>query len=764
MENIESSDPIGILGGYAETDSARAGETIPEDEELLYSAVSSRIDRAEQWLRTEHAGWERLRLRHEGVRFMAQLPNDVEVLRVVLQGESTDRCSRDNVMHVAARAFVGKATRIIPPINVIAASDDRCDAQAATIMESWCDYIWRKESMKVKFKRAVDFFPWAGGAILHPYWDPQGGELKAVCPECKTEYAPEEEGQPCAQCQSQMDAAVEQLQQMRAQSPFPQEPMSEPPAAPVLVKVYQGEVKVDLIDPRDFIFDPAAAEVDDMLWCGTKRVMSVQTARKRWPKWADYIHAEADLYSERYVQYTDSVYTAEVKTEYLEEHLTVYEIHEAPTAQFPSGRILWIGNDRILDQQESPYWPLIKRHAFFPLRPDRRASRFWGEALGLQAEPLQVELDNLLTQMREFRELTINPKWLAPWNCGLSLDYMSREPGEIIKYNAMYGAPKPADIQPLPIYVFNEVQRLRASIREKYGVTEQEMGVAGAGQSGRAAAFLETQASEAVQPILIEAYDEWKELWRAVIVFGQRFMSPDRVWVITGQNGVRAYSWGKTNVVPGWDVSLVEDEALSKNPVIRSQQAERWLSLGVFNDNPFTPGVPNMKAFMQAAGIKLPSIGTDQEGTERGYAQAIPGLLEAAINKQGQPPVPHAFDNAYVIAEELKAWLQENRMQAPAYLLSAVEQVWYQYAASLSAVNPALDVLPNQALGQMLQQRPQQGQGAPPQQPPQSLGAGAFPGGPTQTTQQETALRVQQADQTTEANARAQPKHEGSTV
>jgi hypothetical protein len=755
MENRDATDPIGILGGYAPAE-AHGVEEIPEEEQKLYGEIRERLDRCIEYLRTEQAIWERLRLFHEGEQFIVHLPNDTEILRVVVEDDTRERYSRDNIMHTAARAFVGKATRIIPPVVTIPRSDDKDDIRAAEIMESWCDYIWRKEKLKVKFKRAVDYFAWAGTGVLQPFWDPLGGERFASCEECGYKGTPEEAEQPCPSCQAQAEQAVQQLLQLKAQSPFPQTPLEDVPEVPMLKEVHEGELKLELHDPRDFVYDLSDTEVEDMLWCGTRRVLPVVKVRKQFPDWADYLTAEEDLYSERFVQYSGSIHTSEIKTDYLYEHLTLYEIHEMPTVEFPDGRLLYIANDRILQQGPNPYVKLLKRLPFYPLRAERRPGKFHGEPLGMQAESLQREYNKFATQKRSHRELTFNPKWTAAWNSGVDMEFMSDEAGEIIKYNQMFQPPKPMPVSDMPGYVSREGPELKQAIREKYGVTENEMGSAPASQSGRAAAFLETQATEAVQPILIETYDEWRELWRAIIVLGQHFMPSDRIWTIVGKDKkVRTYDWKSANVQPGWDVALVEEEALSRNPIIRSQQAERWLELGVFND-PYT-GQPNMKMFTQTAGIKLPGIGGDAEGHERAYAQMLPDLIELAYTQDptGQSlPKHRAFDNAMVIAEELKEWLQANRLDKPEYLIRGVEWMWWGYAAAIQAQNPMMEMMPNQMLQQMQTQAGPAGQQIGP-------GAGEMQQG---SIEQETAAKVQQADQSAEQSARMQPKQEGGTL
>jgi hypothetical protein len=750
MESFKSSDPVGILGGYAPLRDERLADTPSEKETAFISSVKERLDQSRAYINELCRSWDYVRLFIEGYQYITRDSVTQEYLPVLVDEDVRRRYSADNIMHEGNRAFVGKVTRIIPFVTAVPRSADREDIASAERIDSYLDFMFRKERMKVKYKRGNDFLGWAGTAIYQPVWDTQAGRERALCPSPKCGYQGEvsEVGQPCPMCQEEANQVV--MAQAAVPGPqFADQSPQEPPEVPTLVRGNEGDQKILLHDPRSFLYDSSATEVEDMLWAGTERTLSVQRIRRMFPHAAHLIQSEGNLRKERYVIYNGSLANSRVETRFLKEHANLVELHEMPTSEWPDGSISFICNDRLLEQRPNIYVKLLRRLPFYPIRADRRADRFHGEPLGYQAEPLQRERNKLVTQMREHRELTLAPKVRADYDSGLNMKFLSTEPGEVIK---QYKMSRPWDYvrgPEMPAYVPQEAERLKYAILSKFGITPGEVGDTKSGQSGRLTIAIEAQSSEAVAPILIENYDEWRELARAQVVIGEHFMGPERTWTTLGQDRMpQTYSWG--NVLPGWDVALVEEDALSRTPALRQEQARQYLADGVFTD-PNT-GRPNMRLYMRVAGLVLPNSGPDKEGIDRAYALKLPQLVEEALDGGAPPPQPKMWDNARVMADELEGWLKAHRLdpQTRQDVFQLVEQMWVFYATSIAPMGPDdAGLMPNQAIAQRTAGTPQ----------PQRVSG---PSGPQQQPAgNEVDQRVAQVDQAGEQLARGNQPHEG---
>jgi hypothetical protein len=712
---------------------------------------------------------------HKGDQMISRRRSDKTVLRVV-SGESDDirrRHSKDNIMTVVARAFIGKATRIIPSVSVAPSTTDRKDLRGAEIRDSYLDYIWRKERLRLKWKRSVEMIPDRGIGLAQVWWDQDNGPVISVCENQDCGHIGKEQdiGSPCSLCmaKAQLDvmdqAMVAGSEQIRnGMQPTPPQQV-DPEQAPKMVMAYEGDLKVSNVDPRDFMYDTSVTEIEDMTWCGIKRVLHVSKIRKRFPKQWGKISPEEGLYSDRYLHYSGSMDSAIMKTSWLKDHAVLYEIHESSSGEYPDGRIIYMCNERIMEIRPNIYYKLLNRFPFFAAaRGDRRPDTFFGEPLGLQAEDLQKERNKLVDSMREHRELTVMPKVISPWGNGVDINKFNTTPGEHIRYS-------PQSIRPpeylrgpeMPSYTPAEADRIKAAIREKYGVTEHDLGTSTGAQSGRYAAFVESQSADAISPMLLECYEEWVEMNRAILILGKHFTPPERLWTIQGSDKLLSHSWSEVDDRWGWDVVLSTEDSLSKNPMLRMQQANELWDRGILVD-PSTR-LPDVKRYMRIAALKLPGVGPDIEATERAYAVALPELIEKAMQNAEPPPQIRLYDNAKIMSEELLAWLQAHRMDPNQQLVAIVTQYWIQYSMALNPQDPtAMGYAPNPALQQ---QQPQQ------QQPAQTLGGGGTPGqmggGQTNTASPESqpttgstqASLIQKADRSAETVARGQMSHEG---
>jgi hypothetical protein len=733
-------DPLGILQLAPDQAEAQA----PNDEERrLVADIRSRYDDARAAKAERERLWEYYRLMQKGESLIARTKVSNEVLRVVLEGDSRRSRSKDNMLLELTRAFVGKLIRVIPSIKTAPRTTDREDMIAAEIRDSFLDYIWNAQRMKLKFKRAVECLPWAGIGIWHLDWDPMGGQDVGLCPECDFASTEMIDGE-CPVCSADEG-----------------DPFVLPPEPVKLVAGKEGHPVVRTVSPYDFFPDPGCGmDMEEAQYVIVARALPVNLLRRTYPAHMDKIKSEDDLYTEKYIGGSGSLGSSRVQTRRLENHAREYTIYENPTGEYPEGRIVTMVNDRIVQKiDQNIFSKLLGRcGGFYIARGDTVHGELWGEEIIAQAESLQRERDGALTQMRRIREMTANPKPMIFKGSGLDNRPWDATPGETISVKSPTLAPRYLRHPDFPQWAASEPDRLKLAAQSKFGVTPHEMGQTTSGDSGRFAAFLESQANETIAAMLLEIHEEWKELHRGIIQVGKHFMSGERVWIITGDDKPRTYSWARANDRPGWDVYLAEEDSLSKNPAMRLQQAQGLLQAGYFID-PST-GQPDWKAFRRMAHLNTATVTADTETSERIRAAQLPEKIREAILNQQPPPMPRPYHNVYIVVEELYNWLQTRAENEEPWLVEAVEQQWMMYAMAAmpdpgQMGDPAIaKFMPNQKLGGQQQMQPQQ-----PGMPQSNMGAGTMPG-----EDQSMGQLIQGADQMAEAQARSAMPHEGTTV
>lgn len=749
-ENVDSHDPFGVLEGYSPSDP----QPIEQEEQKFVGLLEDKIQEAERVKKIVENDWQFNLLQLQGEQFIVKDTVENGVLRVAVDA-TTDETppAVDNKLLPTHRAFVGKLVRIIPAGVVLPATDDRDDLMAAEILDSHMEFQWRQLKLKKMYKRGQEFLSWAGTAIYGAAWSPLRGPVSAGCPLCGFSSDAEQPGNPCPVC------LVEKGQQ------YP------------LVRMRPGDVEATLYDPREFFPEPGVSEIEDMQWCYVKKALPVNMLRRLWPEHKNLIHAEEGIYSERHLVYTGGPGMFDTSVTRLQDHAYLFCFHEAPTGAFPTGRIVYMTNHRVMEQKPSPYYELLGRHPFFAHRADRIAGKFWGLPPISQAAPLQEERNTLSTQLRDYRELTVNPKVLSHENDGVEVDRFNTIAGEVIKFRSNpFGAPKLMELPQLPQYIPQEFVRLEEAIREKFGVTPHEMGIVQGDPSGRFSAMLESQSSESIAPIIIENLDEWLEFLRAILLISLRYYSKTRKWAIVGTDRPRAYSYGDVEAIrSGWDLLLADEDSLSKNPSLRLQQSLMLWDKGIYIDE--SSGLNDKQKFLRHAGLRMPGTGPDLNVAYRTYASQIPRLVQAAVETGQPPPQVYPWDDALILCQELLGWLRGAGHNAPEPVVRYVAMLWFKASLALMPQNPEhMKVMPPPIAMQAFQQTGQIPGGPPgaggspnPVQQPQTMGAGGSPpgqqqGGPNPAVQQDTASLVHQADQTAEHTANPIGKREGSTL
>lgn len=715
----------------------------------LIGQLQEKVTHAARARKSREYGWEYNRLMLRGEQYVGQVAATGEVVRLVFEDETESLPSTDNLLLETARAAVGKYIRIIPSVVVLPRTEDRSDMRAAEVIDSFADFQWRNLQMKLKFKRAMEYIMWSGTAPFEVCWDKSRGRKLAYCAECHHSSDVEKPGQPCPVC------LVTNADPMAlAQGAPPQANAS----TPMLQAVREGDVAMTLHDPRAFFPEPGIAEIEDMQWCYTQTAQPVNVLRRRYPDNAGLIRSQDGIYSESNAVYALGTSSARYDTQPLRGHAYEYRIHLAPSGKQPKGTIVTMVNDRVMRVDESPYFEMFDQLPFGALRGDREARVFWGIPPCDNSTALQKERNTLSTQTREHRELTNNPKLLVAENSGIDVDRVSTIPGEVIRFKGASGRPAYLVPPPLSQYVYEEFGRLAGALRRKFGVTDNEAGIAPSDQSGRLGAILEAQGNEAISPIVLENLEVWMKLNYFVILTGLKYYAPTRLWAVRGQDMPRSYSWGHAgDIKPGWNLLLADEDALSKNPALRLQQAVLLWDKGVYVD-PAT-GRRNIKKFMRHANLRMPGMVPDSEGAHRAYAASIPEKVKA-----GEQFMPKPWDDAVICAEELCEWLRTEGNNAPEPVVRTIFNIWVIYAQAAMALGADPRTLPNAGLQPPQQQQPgagKQGGGAP--GAPSALPQGPGTGAPAASAAGEAGQLVQQADASAEGAARASNR-EGSTL
>lgn len=680
--NVFSTDREGILEGFTPAEQYDQSD----EEKKLVKELNSRFEDSRRAKAGYEQQWDLNRWYLRGYQFIMRNRTTDQVFR--LPQEDVQRLfAIDNILRPTHRSLLGKLTRVVPGWSVIPASNDLVDLRGATASESLLRYHFRINKLSktyIDWYRDVCTF---GSGLFKLWWDSEKGRNIYHCEECDSTSYEGEDGQECPECAERIeDEYSSEVEYLRGEhetemfaNPTTIDEFEEPefPKVPTLKMKKEGDIAVDVIDPRDFFQDPGATTLEEAQWVLHRVPTPINEIRKRFEK-GKYVQEDRGIYSETRVSLQQGLSSTTDNSRQFENHAYLNEFHEKPTEEHPYGRIIWMSSDIILretDDKDEIIDYELNRFPFYHADWERNKGEYWGESWIEQAWPLQREYNMLLTQMREQRELTNRPKLLAPMGSGIPIEEIDTTAGQIIYYNAMRAAaPKFLDIPTFPSYTYSEVERFVSSIRLKASVTEQEWGITSSEASGRYAAILESQSDQQVGPVLRYNSGEWVDLGRGILILCQSRYTDNRKWAISGFERPMIYEFNDINLSPGWDIEIQEEDSLSSNKAVRFQQVGNLVQTGYYSDP--TTGAFDKKSFAKDAGLKPTNISTETDTADHMTAAGIPEML-----RRGQQYEPKPWDNPDIFAEELDVWLKgpgRNPNEEP-QLIQQVADLWAGY-------------------------------------------------------------------------------------
>jgi hypothetical protein len=351
----------------------------------------------------------------------------------------------NNQIVTGSHSLLAKFTKTKPVMSATPGGSGDSDLKAAQMAQALLEYWWTDFAMDDKLEEALLWSIIAGQGYWKITWDPHAG--KAM------KFLLDPTGKPITD-DSLKDLFRSQLTQMKIQ---PQEKT-----------VYMGDIKIEVPSPFDVYIDPAAKIFEDARYAICEHNLDPDEIHARWNVWLepDKVSATPDAS----LPFANASDTADN---------TVKAVHVGyfrPSPALPNGRyVVWVDSpDKILEDGPWPYpftdLPLIK----FP--GIRIPGQVYDSSVVEHAIPLQKELNRTISQIVQYKNLTIKPRIWAPAG-SLAGTRITDEPGVVNEFNPI-GDHKP-EIERMPAmqsYVFDHLTGIRNALREVFGLTEVSEG------------------------------------------------------------------------------------------------------------------------------------------------------------------------------------------------------------------------------------------------------------------------------------------------
>ena len=641
----------------------------------------------------------------------------------------------DNKQTTGNRIYCGKMLRGFTDVRTRARSNSSSDKEAAEIIDKFLGYIHSSLSLQEALAKWVSWIPLASRGVMHAFWDRTAGDEIKQCPVCGysekidlMEVAEEEgnieldvntgEGEFCPRCLELASAQATRDEMGNIVDGAPLE------SVPRLEHTTEGEVAFAVVDPNFFIPDAYATEPKNMQHATVLELLPLAEIEKRYPDVGAKVRDGQGLEHDPDTQ----LYKIDASSGALGGHALVATYYEVPSPKYKSGRIIEFCGSLVLRKRPNIISRLMRgRLPFFFATGDVRDGQFWSlQPILIQVAETQRRYNALLSDVNLHEQLTVRPPLLVPPGCGINADDFARLPGKVIPVSNISQKPYELLPQRLPEYIMSERRELVQSMFEKWTATEHERGVSKTNDSGRLAAVMDSQAQQLLMVERIKTNAEYQALCTCLVTLAMRYYAPDRVWAVHGKDrpSVVTASWSKAKITPGWSIYTVNEEAFSRNPVVKLEQAkqlkrdapERYIDrlTGGFDD----------KKFSLEAGLDISDMAVGGAVAEEAYASHLPEEIMRAVEEGRPMPIPRVFDDVWIHLDAIKTWMQQHGRDIPPEKLNPVEAYYINLVKQVQMNGMQVPPAYVQAMPQVMPSAPNQG--GPPQtsSDPQTRDAG----------------------------------------
>ena len=150
-------------------------------------------------------------------------------------------------------------------------------------------------------------------------------------------------------------------------------------------------------------------------------------------------------------------------------YVMVKELWVKPCRKYPEGGVLTFANNQFL--QEIKGWPYFHHEYPFSKIDHIQTGRFWADSTLVDIIPLQREYNRTRSQIIEAKNRMSKPQLVAVRG-SIDARKVTSEPGLIIQYQPGFAAPQPLQLQSLPTYVIQEIDRVQKDIDDISGQYE----------------------------------------------------------------------------------------------------------------------------------------------------------------------------------------------------------------------------------------------------------------------------------------------------
>lgn len=309
------------------------------------------------------------------------------------------------------RTEMSKLTSNRPTAYVVPSTSDDRDMYAASAAEQIWDSLYNRKKFNRIMKRAVFWTCMTGNGFIKTWWD-----------------------------ENEVDGDSDQLGDICFESVTP-------------FNIFIPDLKESEIEDQPWVIHAVTKNTEQLeMMYGTK----LQTSSGK---------SNENLISESFANVMGT------NQDNKPDQMVVFEmwIKKGQSKMFPDGAMISATQNQILQMQEG--WPYEHNQYPFAHFGHVETGKFYRDSVITDLIPLQREYNRTKGQIIEAKNRMSKPQLLAEEG-SLDPGKVTSEPGQIILYRPGFNPPRPLELQEIPSYVLQELDRIQADMNEISGQHE----------------------------------------------------------------------------------------------------------------------------------------------------------------------------------------------------------------------------------------------------------------------------------------------------
>jgi hypothetical protein len=457
-----------------------------------------------------------------------------------------------NQIVTGAHSLLAKYTKTKPVITATPASGSQDDVRAAQMAERLCEMWWDEFQLDDKQEEGDLWGIIAGQGYWEISWDKYANK--------QMRFLLGPDGKPITDDALKAEFTA-QLQKVGVK---PQEKV-----------VSLGDIKVEAVSPMHVFLDPGVKHFEDCKYCFIESFMEPDEVKARWG---------VDVPPDATPSAPDAVLTYDRANAGEKTLRRVVRGYFLPTAANPDGRYVVFLKEpnQILEDHK---WedacpvqmlPLIK----FP--GIRNPGQIYDGSFVEQAIPIQKEINRTISQIVEWKNLTIRPRVWAP--TGSLRTRITSEPGVVYEYNPVAGLkPEVEQPKPIPPYIFDHLKEMTTRMKEIFALTDVSEGTVPPNvEAGIAIDLLQELSADRLAPTIKLIEKQLARAGQIMLAFAQRYYIEPRLLKIRGSGGAtQVQKFTQADIQGGVSINVETGSGLPRTRAGRQAQIERWISSGI---------------------------------------------------------------------------------------------------------------------------------------------------------------------------------------